>query len=341
MDADMDIGFAPLLARHPIFDSGDTEEGRAFLAGKQFRLDMARRPERSFDMRINGVYLPGMYIGYIQYGPAVDVRAVRRDEYWVQLPVTGRLEVVGGASPVACDPGRAAIASPTRSDYYLIRSGVSCAGIRLCLFREAFAAQLAALLGEPPDTVLEFAAGMDVTSGHGLRLARYVHMAINDLDDTASLLSSPLAVSAFEQFIIAGLLLSQPHNLSAALQRHEKHIAPRAVRRALDYIEANLDRAITIADIVDATGVAGRTLFKHFRDFKGVSPMRYLRNARFEQARHALLRAEPEQGVTVIAMRFGFVHMGRFAVEYRTRFGESPSQTIRHRRKRAGSPAED
>ena len=107
------------------------------------------------------------------------------------------------------------------------------------------------------------------------------------------------------------------------------------MRRALDYIEANLDRAITLPEIVAATGVAGRTLFKHFRDFKGVSPMRYLRNARFRQVRQALLRAEPEQNVTAVAMGFGFDHMGRFAVEYRARFGESPSHTIRHRKRPA------
>jgi hypothetical protein len=27
-------------------------------------------------------------------------------------------------------------------------------------------------------------------------------------------------------------------------------------------------------------------------------------------------------------MRWGFTHMGRFSVEYRLRFGESPSQTL-------------
>lgn len=330
----MHFDFAPLLARHRIFHSGDAEEGRAFLAGKQFRLELAPRQTRPFDMRINGVYLPGLYIGYIQYGPPVELRAMQRDEYWIQLPVRGQLEVVGGANSVTCDSARAAIASPTRSDYYLIRSGEGCAGIRLCLFKAAFVAQLAALLGEPASTPLEFASGMDATSGHGLRLARYVLMAINDLDDSASMLSNPIAVSAFEQFVITGLLLSQPHNFSAALQRHEEHIAPRTVRRALDYIEANLDRAITLPQIVEATGVAGRTLFKHFRDFKGVSPMRYLRNARFEQVRQVLLRTEPEQSVTAVAMKFGFVHLGRFSVEYRARFGESPSQTIRHRRRR-------
>jgi transcriptional regulator GlxA family with amidase domain len=60
--------------------------------------------------------------------------------------------------------------------------------------------------------------------------------------------------------------------------------------------------------------------------------MRYLRNARFQQAREALRRAPPETSVTDIAMTWGFSHMGRFSVEYRKRFGESPSDTLKRRR---------
>ena len=42
---------------------------------------------------------------------------------------------------------------------------------------------------------------------------------------------------------------------------------------------------------VAASGVPGRTLIQHFRDFKGTSPMRYLRNARYERVREPLSRA--------------------------------------------------
>jgi transcriptional regulator GlxA family with amidase domain len=83
---------------------------------------------------------------------------------------------------------------------------------------------------------------------------------------------------------------------------------------------------------VAASGVSGRTLLQHFRDSKGVSPIRYLRNARFAKVRDALAQSEPADSVTAIALRWGFSHMGRFAVEYRKRFGESPSQTLRRRR---------
>ncbi|XSC48532.1 helix-turn-helix domain-containing protein [Bradyrhizobium sp. RDT10] len=154
-------------------------------------------------------------------------------------------------------------------------------------------------------------------------------MAVADLEQEGSVLWSPTTMSKFEQFIVTALLLSHPHNYSEALRRLERPIAPRDVRRAVDYIEAHLDQAVTMADLVTATGVAGRTLFMHFRDFKGVSPMRYLRNARLRQVRQALLRADPEANVTDIAMSTGFTHMGRFSVTYRAYFGESPSETLR------------
>jgi AraC-like DNA-binding protein len=331
----MPYGFEPLLRRHCIFCTSDTEDARAFLQSKEFRLELAPRQSRELDMCINGVYLPGMYIGYIQYGPPVDVRAVQRDDYWVQLPIRGQMEVVSGADNVICDSSRAAVASPTRHDYYLVRSGGGCAGIRLCLHKAHLIGQLAVLLGEPPDSPLEFGSEMDITQGHGQTLARYLLMAVADFQASGSILTNPIVISAFEQFIGTCLLLSHPHNFSTALGRLEMAITPRNVRRAIDYIDAHLDQAITIADIVKATGVPGRTLFTHFKEFKGVSPMRYIRNARLQRARESLLEAEPEGSVTAIAASSGFAHLGRFSIEYRRRFGESPSETLKRRPRKA------
>ena len=43
------------------------------------------------------------------------------------------------------------------------------------------------------------------------------------------------------------------------------------------------------------------------------------------------MQALPEDGVTVteVAQHWGFGHLGSFAVLYRKRFGESPSQTLK------------
>jgi transcriptional regulator GlxA family with amidase domain len=104
------------------------------------------------------------------------------------------------------------------------------------------------------------------------------------------------------------------------------------VKRAQQYIGAHLDDAMTIGDVAAAAGVAHRTLYKHFHDERGVSPMRYARDCRFAQVREALLHAGPQDCVTTIAVQWGFCHLGRFSVEYRKRYGETPSETLRRGR---------
>jgi transcriptional regulator GlxA family with amidase domain len=93
-----------------------------------------------------------------------------------------------------------------------------------------------------------------------------------------------------------------------------------------------LHLAITLSDITAASGIPGRTLHQHFKSHRGVSPMRYLQDARFARVREELLRAETGENVTQIALKWGFRHLGRFAVSYRDRFGETPSQTRRRGR---------
>ena len=52
--------------------------------------------------------------------------------------------------------------------------------------------------------------------------------------------------------------------------------------------------------------------------------MQYIRELRFEKARQALLRADPEGSVTDIALRFGFGHLGRFSVDIGAVSGNCP-----------------
>jgi AraC-like DNA-binding protein len=326
----MQTGIAPLLGRHRIFHSRDTEETQAFLHRKNFRCDFRREKTGELDACFNGIYMPALYIGYVHYGslPVEFSPAPVRNEYWIQLPLRGQIEATIGRYCLDCNPRRATIASPVHEKCFFISSADN-ARIQVALPKGALIDHLAALLGEPPDSSLDFAPALDLTGGHGRSLARYLLLAAIDLDQPDSALLNPLTMNMFEQLIMTGLLLSHPHNYSDKLDGRTWSIAPRDVKRAIDYIESRLDAPIKLADLVAASGVPGRTLFKHFRDSKGTSPMRYLRNARFDKVREALVRAEPGNNVTAIAMAWGFSHMGRFAVDYRARFGESPSDTLR------------
>jgi transcriptional regulator GlxA family with amidase domain len=92
---------------------------------------------------------------------------------------------------------------------------------------------------------------------------------------------------------------------------------------------ANLDEPQHISVLCRTLEVSERTLRKAFHKIHGAPPCRHLRMKRLSEARRALL-ASGCKGVTVteIATGFGFLELGRFSVEYRRVFGETPSQTL-------------
>lgn len=191
--------------------------------------------------------------------------------------------------------------------------------------------RLAALLGEEPAGTLEFAPQIELAVGLGNGLARHVHQMMSNFLDGRTIFRDPVMAASLEDAIACDLLLKQANNFSQRLNRLGHRIAPRNMRRAVDFIDAHLDRAITIADLAQVSGVAGRSLFRHFQTVRGTSPMRYIRELRFHKVRQALLRAEPQERVTEIALKFGFGHLGRFSVQYRERYRETPSATVRRR----------
>ena len=107
---------------------------------------------------------------------------------------------------------------------------------------------------------------------------------------------------------------------------------PRGVRRALEAMRANVGHDWTIAELAQAAGLSGRTLQRQFKIFLGKTPWTALSDLRFEAARRELLLGLPETKVMDVALRHGFSHYGRFSVEYRKRYGETPSETLRRRR---------
>ena len=77
-------------------------------------------------------------------------------------------------------------------------------------------------------------------------------------------------------------------------------------------------------------GVSERTLRTAFEEYFGVGPTKYLKIRTLHEARKALIAADPfATSVTDIAARLGIWEFGRFSHDYKTLFGELPSQTLR------------
>jgi AraC family ethanolamine operon transcriptional activator len=103
-----------------------------------------------------------------------------------------------------------------------------------------------------------------------------------------------------------------------------------ALSRALDFLEASIEEHISVGDIARAAGVSARTLEYAFGERFGVSPKEYLTVVRLRGARIQLREScSRRTRVADVAGRWGFWHMGQFAADYRRRFGELPSETLR------------
>jgi AraC-like DNA-binding protein len=117
------------------------------------------------------------------------------------------------------------------------------------------------------------------------------------------------------------------------------HSSLNLVQRAEVLALADLDKSLHVATLAHTLAVSERTLRKAFKNTYGLSPCRHLRMLRLSRVRRALLSAH-DQVVTVteIATEFGFAELGRFSVEYRKVFGESPSVTLRRSSRRYEKP---
>jgi AraC-like DNA-binding protein len=157
-----------------------------------------------------------------------------------------------------------------------------------------------------------------------------LHKAAGDLAKSApDLLAHPQVARAIEQTLLHAMITCLAEGtaieMGPAGRRHLLIIA-----RFEEFLATNYDRPLYLAEICTALGVSERTLRICCHEHLGMGPVRYLWLRRMHLARRALTLANPAtMTVSQIATDHGFWELGRFAVEYRTLFGKSPSDALR------------
>jgi len=113
--------------------------------------------------------------------------------------------------------------------------------------------------------------------------------------------------------------------------REARRVAQRrsVMRRAEEYLRANISGTFSLSELADAAGTSARTLESRFLETYGVTPLTWFRSMKLNEIHKELQRSRGTgQRVSDIAMRLGFLHFGRFAEEYRRLFGECPRDTL-------------
>lgn len=99
-------------------------------------------------------------------------------------------------------------------------------------------------------------------------------------------------------------------------------LSPEVVR-AIDYINANLDRSIALQDIADAAYRSASHLARLFAAETGMPPHRYLINARLQRAQQLLSRTDLP--IAQIAFDCGFSHQEHLTRTFRRLLNTTPA----------------
>lgn len=325
-------GLPPALAPHGVYTAMNPAEAAAYgadLLGSH-RVHVAQGDATQFTSTYHGILIRDITLGYLEYSTAVrvEVSELGRD-HLVIVPASGLSTITNEDRVAHTSPVMAAVPHPgTR---LTLECGRDAAHLVVRIDRQALELHLSRLLGRTVDHPIEFDLELDLSAGSASRWNFAVQMLHAELFDHESLLHNNVGLGQLEEFIMSSLLYTQPSNYSELLARPAGQSVRGAVRRSCDYIERNLSEHLTVQMIAKAADVSVRTLQNQFMEDLRQTPTAYVKNRRLERVRADLADSRPGSGVTVtdVASRWGFTHLGRFAVTYRSRFGETPSQTLR------------
>ncbi|MGC4863973.1 AraC family transcriptional regulator [Micromonospora sp. DT53] len=280
-----------------------------------------------FTYREDGVDVGSILATRVQCSVDVEIRLEPLADLLIVAMVSGRAEVRDGRDEVRTSPGQVLLQQPGRP---LVNTGHSfdlySISLNLAMVIEAATERTGI---DPGD--FRFGAMTPVSDEMGQFWYHTAAHLYRLFTGPAEPLQSPLVIRAATDLAATAALAAFPNSAMTMSYRLDASPLPTGpVRRAVSFIETHAGEAVTATQIADAARVTPRTLGTAFRRHLGTTPMAYLRRTRLDRSHQDLLDADPTTGDTVaaIAHRWGYVHPGRFAADYRAVYGRSPTDTL-------------
>ena len=323
------------VVRHTEICTRDPEEARAAVAALFCDHELVPLAEdRGVALTLRADELGPLSIVHLDYGAPVSIKPEPlSDFYLVQIPRGGAAKVIQDGTKVTSTTQTASVLSPTGQ----VSMTWGAENPQLCLYlsRRLVEAEAAVLIGRPPGKPVVFELGMALAEPDAATFLRSVLFLNDELRRSSMLVHRPELIDSMAATLAGQLLLTQPSIFSRQLRRVPS-TSVSTVQRVVDYIEANVgDPQLSVSRIARELGVSSRSMQDAFRRELGTTPVSYVKERRLSIAHRRLEAGDPRvTTVTRIATALGITHLGRFAVEYRAHFGESPSDTLarpRHR----------
>lgn len=313
------------------FISHDIAETEAWLNAR-LRRDMRLEPlgPDGFEARLTAHAVAGAQLIHAEYPQGMRLkRGERHDDLTIRIAAAGGSLYSAGPQTLAAVPGRGLILNTG-----LCESGEYGRGSVHTTFTlpgEEVARILQGAFGRPANERLAIAATIDLASADGATIAALLAAMEAGLTGEAPLAQTPQAARPLRDALVLLVLARCPNPYAAWFEAPVAAPAPWQIRRAVAFIDAHEAGLLTVQEVAEAVGIGLRSLQEGFRRHKHVSPHDYIKQTRLARVRSELLDPTSTRSIEAIARHWGFVNRGHFALDYRTAFGEQPSQTRRRR----------
>ncbi len=311
----------------------DVEEAGVFLTRSCMPLRVVAPGQGSFEFQTTAVRCEGMNFSTSSSRSGMTLFVDEPiDGYGMSFPSSSTLSVGTGAKrSIDARPNGGLILDSLTATSATFSPGSAWRHIRLD--SEELHRRMTLMTEQPVHRRVKFAPHFSMDAGPSRVVFEISQAIIDGMRGAAPLASAPSAIVSLKEAVLSLLVEAMPHDHSAHLGRRTALPAPKHVRRAIEFMHANLLRPLRLEDIALASQTSARSLQMGFRQFRDTTPMDYLRQLRLEGARNELIRCLPGTSVAEVAYRWGFAHHGMFASRYAKLFGESPSTTLRRHRK--------
>ena len=303
-----------------VYGFTDPEDYTAAFRGSDAQLTITARGQ--FSARLTWVRLRSLQIQRLSDNLPRVIRAAHVHHRATISFITGACQVWGG---IEIDPAQLTLHNLDQ-DHFQQSFGLAASGFMSLPVEDLIATGAAMTECDltPPANAVSFRP-----PAQEIARLRRLHATAGALAERSpEIIANPEAARGLEQALIEAavgcLVHSRERKNGLAQGRHA--VVMRRFRQAVD---ESAGAPLYIPEICKTIRVSERTLRVCCQEHLGMSPKRYLLLRRMALVRSSLREAVTDTtSVTDIAMRFGFWNLGRFAVEYRALFGETPSATL-------------